>query len=118
MPLALLGEGTSRLTSIVLAILSSTGGFVLIDEIENGLHHSCHKTVSAALFETAQRADVQVFATTHSREFATAACAAASERLQPELAYIRLERSNGAVRAISYSLDDLKAADEFNWEIR
>ncbi|MGB9902572.1 AAA family ATPase [Methanothrix sp.] len=39
-PLPLMGEGMARLTSLVLAIANTPKGVVLVDEIENGLHHS------------------------------------------------------------------------------
>ena len=66
-PVAFMGEGLQRLLSILLALLTAEkGGIVLIDEIENGLHHSVLKNVWQAIAETARQADVQVFATTHS----------------------------------------------------
>ncbi len=40
MPLPLLGDGVSRLMSIVLAIPMAEDGILLVDEKENGLHWS------------------------------------------------------------------------------
>jgi hypothetical protein len=39
-PLAVVGAGMTHFTRIVLAATSVPGGVVLVDEIENGLHHS------------------------------------------------------------------------------
>ena len=39
-PIQLLGDGMSRILSLALAIASNPGGIVLVDEIENGIHHS------------------------------------------------------------------------------
>ena len=39
-PLAMMGEGMTRLARLVLAIASAPGGLVLVDEIETGLHHT------------------------------------------------------------------------------
>src|SRR5262249_1285242 len=67
-PVAFMGDGVRRLLSIVLAIANASGGVVLIDEIENGLHYSVQKQVWQAIAKAARRLDVQVFATTHSWE--------------------------------------------------
>jgi len=39
LPLPLMGEGMARIASLLLSIGTYRGGIVLIDEIENGLHH-------------------------------------------------------------------------------
>ena len=59
--------------SIAVAIEATRGGMLLIDEIENGLHHSVMKDIFAQLFELAVRFDVQVVASTHSAECIIAA---------------------------------------------
>ncbi len=65
-PLNSLGEGVSRILQLALKIASAKGGFLLIDEFENGLHYSIQQEVWALLFEMAHKLDIQVFATTHS----------------------------------------------------
>ncbi len=65
-PLKSLGDGMIRILQLALKLVSAQGGFLLIDEIENGLHYSIQEQVWAWLFEVAERLDIQVFATTHS----------------------------------------------------
>ncbi len=65
-PLKSLGDGMIRILQLALKLVSAQGGFLLIDEIENGLHYSIQEKVWAWLFEIAERLDIQVFATTHS----------------------------------------------------
>jgi hypothetical protein len=67
-PLGSLGEGATRMLTLALALASVRGGYLLIDEIENGLHYSVHRSVWKLVIETARRLDVQVFATTHSKD--------------------------------------------------
>jgi AAA15 family ATPase/GTPase len=55
-----------RVLQLSLKLFSAKGGFLLIDEFENGLHYSVQEKVWALLFEMAERLDIQVFATTHS----------------------------------------------------
>ncbi|MFU8789496.1 MAG: AAA family ATPase, partial [Methylobacter sp.] len=65
-PLKSLGDGMIRVLQLALKLVSAKGGFLLIDEFENGLHYSTQEKVWALLFEMAERLDIQVFATTHS----------------------------------------------------
>lgn len=44
-PLKSLGEGMVRILQIAIKLVSAQGGFLLIDEFENGLHYSVQKTV-------------------------------------------------------------------------
>ena len=65
-PLNSLGDGMLRVLQLVLKIFSARGGFLLIDEFENGLHYSVQEKIWTLLFELAHKLDIQVFATTHS----------------------------------------------------
>jgi predicted ATPase len=65
-PLNSLGDGMLRVLQLVLKLFSAKGGFMLIDEFENGLHYSVQQKVWTLLFEMAEKLDIQVFATTHS----------------------------------------------------
>ena len=65
-PLNSLGDGMLRVLQVVLKVYSAKGGFLLIDEFENGLHFSVQEKVWKLLFELAQKLDIQIFATTHS----------------------------------------------------
>jgi predicted ATPase len=65
-PLNSLGDGMLRILQLVLKVFSARGGFLLIDEFENGLHYAVQEKIWALLFELANKLDIQVFATTHS----------------------------------------------------
>lgn len=73
-PLAAMGEGMNRIARIVLMIASTPkGSVVLVDEIENGLHHSILPDVWRYIDKVAQKFDTQIIATTHSYECIEAA---------------------------------------------
>mgnify|MGYP003887959019 CR=1 FL=1 len=55
-----------RVLQLALKIFPAKGGFLLIDEFENGLHYSVQERIWHLAFEMAQRLDIQIFATTHS----------------------------------------------------
>lgn len=65
-PLNSLGDGMLRILQIALKLVTAKGGFLLIDEFENGLHYSVQEKVWNLLFEMAKALDIQIFATTHS----------------------------------------------------
>ncbi|MBK6688021.1 MAG: AAA family ATPase [Deltaproteobacteria bacterium] len=67
-PLGSLGEGTTRMLTLALSLATARGGVLLIDEIETGLHYTSHRSTWRLVIETAKRLDVQVFATTHSKD--------------------------------------------------
>jgi hypothetical protein len=67
-PLGTLGEGVSRMLSLAVHLAATQGGFLLVDEIENGLYWAALPKVWRFLVETARALDVQVFATTHSKD--------------------------------------------------
>jgi len=68
-PLGTLGEGVSRILTLALHLARTQGGFLLIDEIENGLHWSVMPKVWRFLVETALAGDIQIFAATHSKDW-------------------------------------------------
>lgn len=118
MPLPLMGGGMVRLTTFVLHIVNAPKGVVLIDEIENGLHHSVMKNVWKAIGSVAREFNTQVFATTHSRECIIAAHRAFSESDIYDFHLHRLERINSSIVSITYDKETLEAAIETGLEVR
>lgn len=68
LPLKSMGDGILRLFHITIALVNARNGIVLIDEIENGLHWSVQAKVWEMIFQLAEKLNVQVFASTHSRD--------------------------------------------------
>jgi hypothetical protein len=117
-PMSQMGEGMVRLLSLVLEITNASGGVVLIDEIENGLHHSVLTKVWRAIGEAARRSDTQIFATTHSWECIRAAHEAFLESGDYDLRLHRLDRINGDIKAITYDKKTLDTSVEMSLEVR
>jgi AAA15 family ATPase/GTPase len=117
-PLPLMGEGMTRLTSFLLSIGTTRGGVVLIDEIENGFHHSVLEKVWRVIIAAARDFDVQVFATTHSWECIKAVHEALSQDEIYDFKLYRLERIDDKVEAVEYSRETLEAALSIEIEVR
>ncbi|MDQ7083823.1 MAG: AAA family ATPase [Sulfurovum sp.] len=63
-----LGEGTNRFIEILCILLSNANGTVLIDEIENGIHHTKLYDIWKAVIEIVDEEKIQLFVTTHDAE--------------------------------------------------
>lgn len=117
-PLRSMGDGLRRLFHIALAVASSYRGILLIDEFENGLHWRVQEQLWRALAEMATGSNVQIFATTHSRDCIEGFTMAA-RKLETEGAIIyRLERRNGEVSAMELPLLNVDAAMRLHEEVR
>ena len=118
-PLKSMGDGINRILSIVLALVNSDQGFLLIDELENGLHHSVQEQLWKIIFQLSKQLNVQVFATTHSND-----CIRGFENVLNEEGntiegkLIRLENKNGQIRQVEFDAEELKTATEHAIEIR
>jgi len=117
-PIPFMGEGMVRLLSILLAIYDASNGVVLVDEIENGLHHTVMTKVWMAIAIAAQQSNTQVFATTHSWECAVAAHQAFTESDIYDFLYHRFNMSNGEIKEVTYDQRKLETAISAGLEIR
>ena len=117
-PLKSLGDGAVRLFGVALTLANSQGGFLLIDEAENGIHHSIQPDFWKMILKTAQTNNVQVLATTHGWDCVTGFARAATDLDEVEGILVRLERDGEKIRAIEYAEDDLNIAAEQGIEVR
>jgi AAA15 family ATPase/GTPase len=117
-PVTQMGQGFNRLLDIYSEIVAADSKVLLIDEIENGLHHSVLPTIWKGLFNAVEEVGVQVFATTHSWECVLAADAAAREEPHYDLNLIRLDRVDDNIKSTIIDKEDLNTAKELHWEMR
>ena len=115
-PLAMMGEGMTRLARLVLVIATVPRGLVLVDEIETGLHHTVLADVWRAVDEAAKQFETQVVATTHSYECVQAA----HEALGDGDGFLlhRLEVSEAGNRCVTYQPESIDAAIRHDLEVR
>lgn len=118
LPLRTMGDGMTRIFHIIVALVNARNGILLIDEFENGLHWSVQPKVWKTVFRLAEQLNVQVFATTHSRD-----CVMGFEdawKEHDELgAFFRLNaKPEGEVTVTPYSCGTLSDALESDVEIR
>jgi len=117
-PLKSLGEGITRVFATSLALAISHNGFLVIDEVENGIHFSVLKRFWSMVLNASQEYNVQVFATTHSFDCIKAFSRAASELDGSKGTLIRLDGENGIIQAVEYTEEDLEIASDQSIEVR
>ncbi len=117
-PLSSLGEGAVRMFGVALALANSRSGFLLIDEVENGIHHSVQERFWKMILKTACRDNVQVLATTHSWDTVAGYARAATQIEEVEGLLVRLECDDEGMFAVEYTQEDLKVAADQGIEVR
>ncbi len=117
-PLHSLGEGIHRFLGITLALVNARDGFLLIDEFENGLHYKTQEALWKFVIRAARKLNVQVFATTHSRDCIDAFGRAAEEDQDSFGVLTKLERIGEDVVAKQLYEDDIVIASQNLVEIR
>lgn len=118
-PLKSLGDGALRLFTIALALANCRDGFLLIDEVENGVHHSVQRDFWNMVLKTARNNNVQVIATTHGWDSVVGFAQSTLQNEGAECALVRLQTTrNGQTVAVEYSEDEIRVAAEQGIEVR
>jgi len=92
-PLSFMGEGTAKLFSIILAIVTTRDGIVLIDELENGIHYSLFPKLWELLVKLSSpdKFNCQIILTTHSYELLNSLKYELSDKTNNSISYIRID---------------------------
>jgi len=119
LPLSLFGDAINRIADIILRIVNNENSILLIDEIENGIHHSNQAAFWSIIYKLANELNVQIFATTHSLEMIEAFIKAGSN-YHNLAAHFELTRNvkTSKIVAIRRDLDTLEYGISHNKEVR
>ena len=117
-PVSQLGDGLGKVVALYVNLFEAKDGMVAVDEIENGVHHSALPQLWRTLGSFASTFNVQVVATTHSRECIEAAWEAFADLPQSSFVLHRLYRQDDQVQSEAYEGEKLQAALETGFEVR
>ncbi len=117
-PLRSLGDGVYRMLGLALGLVAARDRILLIDEIDTGLHYTVMEKMWKLVFETSRELNVQVFATTHSRDCVDALASIARDNVfeGSDVMIHRIE--SGKTKSVAYSEADITAVAEFGNEVR
>ena len=119
LPLSDLGGGTVRACGLFLNFFASREGILLVDEMENGIHHSVLPDVWRHAYLWMREWNVQFVATTHSAECIDAAMDAFAHN--PEDLSIHKLFNNEETREIeaaTFTGETLEGARDLHLEVR
>jgi len=118
LPITSLGDGMNRIAGLILAMSEVSNGVLFVDEIENGYHYSIQQDVWKIIDRVSRDSNIQVFATTHSKEMLQAAHEAFKDDDPYEFRFHRLDRDieTGNVEAVTYNAYGMKALAEFDFD--
>lgn len=119
LPLSDLGGGIVRLSRLLLSCFASRDGMLLVDEIENGMHHSMLDDIWTFARRWMHEWNVQLVATTHSDECINAAITAfADAPADLSIHNLFVNEETGKVGAATFSGGSLAGARDLNLEVR
>ncbi|MCL2282360.1 MAG: AAA family ATPase [Fibromonadales bacterium] len=122
-PCNIMGDGIRRFLNIVTAVSQKHDAFILIDEIENGLHYSAYETLWENLISYSQQNNVQLFITTHNIETLGRLRAILEDNQHKEMRnYSKVfsisKTAESKYKAYAYSYEEFKTAIENDLELR
>lgn len=118
-PIGSMGYGIWRMLEITLAMVNiPPGGTLLIDEIDTGLHFSVMIDLWKLICKTAEKLDIQVFATTHNSDCwkSLAEVANSDDVASDDITIHRIER--GKKTSIVFNEREMAIAAERDIEVR
>ena len=118
-PLGSMGDGINKVLKIILSLVNSENGHLLIDEFENGLHHSSQDALWELIFNFAYENNVQIFATTHSDDsIFSFENALNSKDEYKDSKLFRLDKKGDKTIVVEYTAEDLAIATDQHIETR
>jgi len=113
------GYGMKRFVIIICAMYSSKDGYFFIDEIENGVHYTLFDKLWEIILTISKEQNVQVFATTHSKECIESYARVAKRLEDYDVKYIKLSKlKDGSIYAGVRDYDMLQYVIDDEHEVR
>ena len=117
-PIGSYGDGMRRLLALSLSLVRAAKGFLLIDEIDTGLHWTVMEEMWSLVVDAAVNSSVQVFATTHSLDCIVGLAAFLKKRpdLADAVSVQKVERKLD--QSVSFDGMDILTATDLSIEMR
>jgi AAA15 family ATPase/GTPase len=113
------GDGLAKFLSYLLLLLASRNCIIVVDEIENGIHYSKLDRLWEIILTISKKQNVQVFATTHSKECIESYARVAKRLEDEEITYTILSKlDDGFIDAGIYDSSMLINTIEQDHEVR
>lgn len=113
------GDGLKHYISIICSLYACENGYLFIDEIDNGIHYTQLDKLWEIILVTSKKLNIQVFATTHSRECIESYARVSKKLEDKDTSYIKMSRLNdGSIKAGVRDYDMIQDSIEEQHELR
>ncbi|MBU1668299.1 AAA family ATPase [bacterium] len=113
------GDGLKQYISIISSLYATKNSFLFIDEIENGIHYTNLDKLWEIILTISKQQNVQVFATTHSKECIESYARVAKKLEDKEIKYIKMSQlKDGQIMAGVRDYDMLQYTMSDGHEVR
>lgn len=113
------GDGLGHYLSIIADLFAAEGGYVFIDELDNGIHYSSLDKLWEIILMLSKELHVQVFATTHSKECIESYCRVVEKLEDKGISFTTLVRNKEKeVKAIVKGFDVFTNSIHSDREVR
>jgi len=99
------GDGLKHYISIICSLYACENGYLFIDEIDNGIHYTQLDRLWEIILTISKQQNVQVFATTHSKECIESYARVAKKLEDNEIIFIELCKREEEIKAFVYPYD-------------
>ena len=120
LPLELMGDGVVKALALLASVVEAKNGVVVVDELDNGLHHAPLAELWKAIFVACKECNTQLVATTHSYE-----CVEAFSQIYGEtepdgddIRLYRIDKDVGHHELVMYTAPLLRLGMEKAFEVR
>lgn len=117
LPLSSFGNGLLSIVSIIANIVLDDVKFLFIDEIETGIHYLNYEKFCSALIEIANEKNIQLFMTSHSKEFLKVFYKEI-QKIDKEVSLYRYQKVKNKLKQVYYSKEEAIISIKNGWEIR
>jgi AAA15 family ATPase/GTPase len=100
-----LGHGLKRYIAIISSILINKNEFLFLDEIENGIHYTQLDRLWEIILTLSKEQNVQVFATTHSKECIESYARVAKKLDDKDITFVEMCKRENEIKAFIYPFD-------------
>ena len=115
-PINAVGEGFSKIFTLVSLLIKNRNGILLIDEIENGLYWKVQPVFWESVEYLVERFNVQLFIATHSYEFLSNVVKLTKN--PDNISGFTMIKAKGNIEYLKLTGKDFKKAIEANIEVR
>ncbi|CAA6802261.1 MAG: Unknown protein [uncultured Sulfurovum sp.] len=113
------GDGLKHWVSVICSLYACENSYLFIDEIDNGIHYTQLDKLWEIILTISKQQNVQVFATTHSKECIESYARVAKKLEDKEIKYIKMSRlKDGQIMAGVRDYDMLQYTMSDGHEVR